>query len=255
MFSVGLSIWSFNSAQILGASHFVLFCFHQNRPSSYAFQPVNWPTEGHLPPPFTEAVATTPQRTAAPRSTVCRPPMLSGRGNEAPLVPPPFPSWISTQVSPLPLLFDFETDGIECPLAAAVFSTRHLNSPPRPYKRHPRAPHLSLLPSLAPFYHLHAPCCFVVEPLRSWFVPPRRRPKSAFPPPPLTHGEDWQGLLFLLLQPRWAPVAGVTREQALRWALTAAPPWVHREPAPRWVHESIDSVHQIYLLKIILYSI
>jgi hypothetical protein len=57
-------------------------------------RPAHWhfgPPQPYRHPPQAEAATATPGATA-PCAVVGRPPVLGGRGSEAPLVPPPFPS-------------------------------------------------------------------------------------------------------------------------------------------------------------------
>jgi hypothetical protein len=73
-------------------------------------------------------------------------------------MPHPFPSSSGGQASPLPLLFGFKTNGIESLPAAAASASHH-----DPIKGTHEHPHLSPLPFLAPFHHIHAPSCLAIE--------------------------------------------------------------------------------------------
>jgi hypothetical protein len=86
-----------------------------------------WPVPGssptsRSPEPSSSAGAATPCTV-----TIGRPPVLGGKGNKAPFMPPPFPTSNGARPTPLPLLFGFKTDGIEIPprRRPPVLSTRH----------------------------------------------------------------------------------------------------------------------------------
>jgi hypothetical protein len=65
---------------------------------------------------------------AAPCAAMGCPPVLGGRGSDAPPVPPLFPSSSGARASPLPLLFAFKMAGIENPPPTAS-PTPHFVAP------------------------------------------------------------------------------------------------------------------------------
>jgi hypothetical protein len=84
--------------------------------------------------------ATAPTGATAPCTAMGCPPMLSGRVSEAPPVPPPFPSSSGAQASPLPLLLDLKTAGIENPPPAAALPSLTLHFIALAYIKHPEDP-------------------------------------------------------------------------------------------------------------------
>jgi hypothetical protein len=110
-----------------------------------------------------------------------------------------FPHQVDAALTPLPLLFGFETDAsIDIPPSPV---TRRLPSallPLRPYKRRRRLTHHSLLPF---GFATHSICAPVASPLN---VPSRHRPVTAPPPPVRAAGKDPRSELSLLHLPRRA---------------------------------------------------
>jgi hypothetical protein len=139
--------------------------------------------------------------------------MLSGRGIEAPTVPPLFPSSSTAQASPLPLVFSFKTAGIENPSPTAALP------PPTPhfialaYIKHPKSTHsipqshfsTQIAPSATEkFLHRASPPSYALH---------RHQPRLAIKPARKALGEVLHWTLFVWKSPHQAPVVGAPQRE------------------------------------------
>jgi hypothetical protein len=144
--------------------------------------------------------------------------VLGGRGDEAPHVPPSFPSSSGARAAPLPLLFGFKMTGIENPPPTTALPplTPHFVAPA--HIKHPESTHniprshfsTQIAASAAEkFLHRASPPLYTLH---------HRQPHLAIKPAREALSEVPHRTLFMLKSPRRAPVAGAAREYELQRA-------------------------------------